>query len=162
MSFGKIQSAEGYDKIKALVQEVLFRKKTFVFFSCDNIDPVSLKVETGFESNGTGSSTTIPTENELKSNWEKFFKFAQEKAKDPWYAVYDFGYFVSDGNFRSTLVLFSYIPNNQKGKIKMVYSTNVQSIKDAFNIPFLIQANDLDDINRDRIIENITRIQITF
>ena len=44
----------------------------------------------------------------------------------------------------------------------MVYSTNVQYIKDAFNIPFLIQANDLDDINRDRIVENITRIQITF
>lgn len=161
MTLGEIENTKGFEEVKAAFEKVLFRKNAYCFFSIGEIDPVSLVLasETA-ESPCAGNKT--PTEADLAESWQAFYTTMKAKGDLPMYAVYDFGYYVNGDVFRSAIVLFSYIPDNQKGKVKMVYSTNVQSIKDSLHIPFLIQASEMGDISFDKLKELVTRVQITY
>ncbi|KAL6122805.1 hypothetical protein NUSPORA_00063 [Nucleospora cyclopteri] len=159
-----ITEVKGWKEVRNAMQSVLTRKHVFTVFKIKDIDPVSLEVVEGQNMKGTGSCTAVPTEEEVYEAWDKFEKLFHkegEATKEPFYAVYDFGYYCPGNNYRSMLILFSYVPACQKGKVKMVYSTNVQAIKESMNIPYLIQADSLDAVDYNKIKESVSRIQIT-
>lgn len=77
------------------------------------------------------------------------------------YAIYDFKYEVQnqgcDPSFRDSLVLFKYCPDSAKVKKKMLYSSSVDSLKNAFNkyTPKSYQASDQDSLNYEDVKKSV-------
>lgn len=159
MVLGEIKSVEGFDKVKDLVQSVLFRKNAFIVFEIGNADPVTLNPLENLTCASLTAKRANPSEEQIKTLWEKFSNMCKDNKNRPFYAVYDFGYY-NNGLFRTSMVLCSYIPDSEPGLKKMIYSTNVQSLKDAFNIPFLFQANSLEDFDYEKFKHHIENIQV--
>ena len=162
MTLGDISLAKGFSEVKEAVNSVVFRKKLSVVFSISRNDPVELTVDSNLAQNAIGTVKTCPTKDAVEAAFKEFLKMCEEQKDKPFYVVYDFGYFTKEDVYRSTMILISFIPEKTKGLTKMIYSTNVQSLKDSFAIPFLFEANAIGDINYNKIRDHVARIQISY
>jgi len=78
------------------------------------------------------------------------------------YAIYDFIFEVQnqgcEPSFRDTLVLFKYCPDSAKIKKKMLYSSSVDSLKNAFGsvTPTNYQASDQDALSYVEVKKSVT------
>ncbi|ORD94535.1 COFI [Enterospora canceri] len=162
MQLGEITKADGWNTVQSAVRRVFFRKDVYCFFAINHLDPVSLGLNPEQNAPAISSTTKKPAPNEIKEAWKSFMEKVAMNKDLPFYAVYDFGYYVNEDTFRSSIILISYIPDGCKNLVKMVYSTNVQAIKDTLEIPFLLEVQNEDEITYDGIQDLVSRIQIAY
>ncbi|OQS54525.1 hypothetical protein EHP00_32 [Ecytonucleospora hepatopenaei] len=162
MNLGNIALAQGFEDVKKQVEKVKTKKYTYTVFYISKNDPVSLGIHEELSLEGVKSVKKTPTKEQVKQNWETFIEMCKEHEKESFFVVYDFGYFTDEDVYRSSLILCSFIPDTIKGMAKMIYSTNVQSLKEVFSIPFLFQANTVEDLNFDEFKKHIKGIQVSF
>merc|ERR1712131_198046 len=112
---------------------------------------------------GTKNCAVVQSKEEIQNAWKTFMSnFVDNDKKplqQPFYAVYDFGYYCAEGHFKSMLVLFSYIPAKLHIKTRMVYSPNVQAIKSEMCIPYLVEGDSIEMLDYVKIKNEVSRIQ---
>lgn len=63
----------------------------------------------------------------LKEHFEEFLEIMKDSGCC--YVIYDFGFYNSDGAFRNTICLISFVPDNEPTKEKFTYSSNSLTLK---------------------------------
>lgn len=90
---------------------------------------------------------------------EAYEKFVAALPKDDCrYAVYDFEYEHEDGGKRSKILFVLWSPDTAKIKSKMLYTSSKDAIrKKLVGIGTEIQATDAGEIDRQTVLEKVTR-----
>jgi cofilin len=90
---------------------------------------------------------------------EAYEKFVAALPKDDCrYAVYDFEYEHEDGGKRSKILFVLWSPDTAKIKSKMLYTSSKDALrKKLVGIGTEIQATDAGEIDRQTVLEKVTR-----
>eukprot|EP01119_Soliformovum_irregulare_P003534 TRINITY_DN1417_c1_g1_i1.p1 TRINITY_DN1417_c1_g1~~TRINITY_DN1417_c1_g1_i1.p1 ORF type:complete len:135 (-),score=37.52 TRINITY_DN1417_c1_g1_i1:14-418(-) len=91
------------------------------------------------------------------ASWEELT--SQFEADQPCWATYHFKYQNNDGDQRCKTILVRWAPERAKVQDKMQYSMWSKTLKGALSgIGAVIQACDVSDVDREIVLEKITRI----
>lgn len=86
----------------------------------------------------------------LREHFNEFLKMME--GSGCCYVVYDFGFYNSDGAFRNTLCLISYVPDDEPMKEKFTYSSNSLALKGLLEgVGKLITVNSRSQLDFDTI-----------
>lgn len=147
----------GFDDVEKEVLRIKARKGTYTIFEVSQIDPVALHVVSSNGIDSSGDLRSIPAEEELQRMFETCkSKISSDKS---YFIVYDFGYYNEKNNYRSMMVLVSYIPESVNLRNKIAMSSNTAVLLSALQIPMHIEAHEMVDFSYRRLKADCSSIQ---
>lgn len=147
----------GFDGVEEEVQKIKAHKGTYTIFEVSQIDPVALHVVYSDGIDNSGDLRSTPAEEEL----QKIFESCRSKVfpDRSYFIVYDFGYYNEKNNYRSMMILVSYIPESVNLRNKIAMSSNTAAILSALQIPMHIEAHEMIEFSYQRLKADCSSIQ---
>lgn len=143
---------EGIETVKQEVDELNSHGLIYCIFEISLKPSVSIKtVATKQNPNKDFPSTLIP-ETTLMEIFEECR--AQITPANPYFIVYDFGYYNDQGNFRKLQILVSYTPDSADLRVKFAMAAHTMDLSNCLKIPMIIEIHDFTDLSYNHIKTN--------
>jgi len=140
---------EGLDLIKKEVSDIKTYNLIYSIFELSLSPSVSIKIVNSKKHPNKTCYNTIIEETDLINAFEDCK--SKIKPQNPYFIVYDFGYYNDQRNFRRLEALISYIPDSVNLKVKFTMAAHALGLSDIFNIPMLIEIHDISDLSYQHI-----------
>lgn len=147
----------GFDAVEQEVLKIKTHKGTYTIFEVSQNDPVTLRVVYSDGMDTSDDLRFIPAEDELQKIFESCK--ARISPERSYFIVYDFGYYNEKNNYRSMMILVSYIPESVSLRSKITMSSNTAVILSALQIPMHIEAHEIADFSYRRLKADCSSIQ---
>lgn len=142
------------DVLLEKVNKIKEAKMTYAIIDCPNADLETFNIKES--ENKIGGVSKIRTEDELLKYFNDFSKEIFNR-KSACYALYDFGFYIDEEkeNYRTTLLLIIYVPDNLKPRQKVFYSVSSKELSSIIGVVRNITITSLEGLTFEKLLDEV-------
>lgn len=142
---------KGFQGVKDQVELVRKRKLIYTIFTIEPINPIEFKVLDSCKNNYQSTAKDIIKQEDLERTFMECSKLLKEN--QGYFIVYDFGFFGTDGEFRSMLCLISLIPDSLAVNKKFTFSSCSLTLADNLMVAKNVLIKSLSEFSYQEVKE---------